>query len=111
MSYWFNNYVSEELYEERPEPVVFTSVLPDAINTHLRGYVHNIVDEVDGKKITCLKDMHDALNNPPDDAGEFVVIKLLEEGRPLVLERARIPTAQTRILRTYNVPEDHYLGE
>jgi len=107
----FSNFTSKEIYKERPEPVVFTSVLPDSINTYLRGYVHGIVDEVDGKKIGSMEELYQTLHNPPKDAGDFVVIKLIEQGRPLVLDRSLVAAAQERILRTYNVPADHYLGE
>ena len=110
VAYFFSNFTTDEIYRERPEPVVLTSVLPDAVNTHLREFTHNIVDEVDGRMITCLDDLYHALYHPDEKAGEFAEIKLVEEGRPLVLERERVKVARERILRIYDVPEDHYLG-
>jgi hypothetical protein len=45
------------------------------------------------------------------DAKEpFVVIKLLEKGRPLVLKRDLAEAAHPRIMQTYNITEDAYLG-
>lgn len=110
VNHYFGNFLTDEIYSERPEPVVLTSVLADAINTHLRRFAHSIVDEVNGRRITCLKDLHDALQDP-EQQNAFVEIRLVEEGRPLVLERARVQAAQMRILRAYGVPLDHYLGE
>ena len=107
---YFRNFTTDEIYLERPEPVVFTKVLPDSINTFHKGYIHNIVDEVNGVKITCLKDLHEALTNPKDDS-DFTVIKLVEQGRPLVLDRKRIPEAHARVMKTYGLPSDHFLGE
>ncbi len=49
-------------------------------------YQHSIVDEVNGVKIKTLKDLADALKKKEGD-GKFVVIKLLEKNRPLVLKR------------------------
>ena len=40
----------------------------------------------------------------------FVVIKLLEKGRPLVLKRDLAEAAHPRIMQTYNISEDAYLG-
>ena len=39
------------------------------------------------------------------------MIKLLEKGRPLVLKRALADEAHPRIMKTYNISEDSYLGD
>jgi hypothetical protein len=41
---------------------------------------------------------------------DFIVIKLLENDRPLVLKRALAEAAHPRIMQTYNISEDAYLG-
>lgn len=38
------------------------------------------------------------------------MIRLYDLERPLVLDRAEIPSAHERIMQRYGVPEDHYLG-
>lgn len=105
--YFFNYYVSEQLYDERPEIVILTSVLPDAINTHLRDFTNCIVEEVNGREIKSLRDVYDALHN--DAKGDYHVIKCLGNGRPLVLEVARVPEAQKRIMTQYAVSADHFI--
>jgi S1-C subfamily serine protease len=106
--YHFDSFATDEIYKERPEVVVLTTVLPDAINSYLGGFTQSIIDEIDGNKIKTLKDVHAALSSAK---GDFVVIKLLGNGRPIVLERARVEAAQKRIQEKYNVLRDHYLGE
>ncbi len=105
--YFFNYFVSENLYEEQPEIVVLTSVLPDAINTHLGKFRHNIVEEVNGRPIKSLRDVYEALND--GKKRDYHVIKCLGQGLPIVLDAARVEEAQGRILKQYNVPADHNL--
>lgn len=109
-SFVFDNYMSQKIYLERPEVVILTSILPDEVNTYLSGYQHSIVEEINGVKIKALKDVKDALAKK-DKNERFVVIKLLEKGRPLVLKRELAEAAHPRIMRTYSISADSYLGE
>jgi S1-C subfamily serine protease len=108
-SYLFDNYLTDKLYVERPEPVVLTSILADEVNTYLTPYAQSVVDEINGVKIKSLKDVKDALMKK-DAKADYVVIKLLEKGRPLVLKRDLAEAAHPRIMQTYNIPADSYLG-
>jgi hypothetical protein len=108
VNYWFDNFLTKELYKERPEPVILTNVLPDEVNSYLQGFQHSIVDEINGVKIKSLKDVADALKKKD---GEFVEINLLEKNRPLVLRRDLADQAHPRIMQTYQVSEDSYLGD
>jgi hypothetical protein len=107
VNYWFDNYLTKELYKERPEPVILTAVLPDEVNSYLQGYQHSIVDEINGLKIRALKDVADALKKKD---GQFVEIKLVDKHRTLVLRRDLADQAHPRIMQTYQVREDSYLG-
>lgn len=68
------------------------------------------MDEINGKKIRSLKDVHEALQNaaPP---GGFHVIRFLGEGRPMVIEASRVAAANQRVAEKYNVTEDHRIGD
>jgi hypothetical protein len=110
VNYVFDNYLNREIYKERPEVVVLTAVLPDQVNSYLAGYQHGIVDEVNGVKIKTLKDLDEAIKKKDGD-GKFVVIKLLEKNRPLVLKRELAEKAHAQIMQTYDVPKDSYLGQ
>lgn len=107
VNYVFDNFLTDKLYVERPEPVVLTNVLPDEVNTWLAPYAHSIVDEINGMKIKSLADVRTALAKK-DNA--FIEIHLLEKNRPLILKRDLAEAAQPRIMRNYNIQEDSYLG-
>ena len=106
--YHFDAYVNDEIYKERPEVIVLTSILPDAINSYFSAFSHSIIDEINGVKIKTLEDVHQALTKAD---GEFVVIKLFGNGRPIVIERSRVEAAQKRIQEKYNAIRAHYLGD
>ena len=108
--YTFNNYASDQIYKERPEVIILTTVLPDSINSQVQGFAKSIVDEINGTKIRTLQDVYDALN-VTDEEREFVTIKCLGQSRPIVFETNRVEAAQKRIIETYSVLKDHYLGD
>lgn len=104
----FDNYLSQKLYVERPEPVVLTNVLPDEVNTYLQGLYPALVDEINGVKIRTLADVKTALAKEDAKAG-YVVVRMVDQGRPLVLKRSLAEAAHPRIMRNYNITEDAYL--
>jgi S1-C subfamily serine protease len=105
IDYFFDYYISKEIYAERPEIVILTSILPDPLNTYLTDFREQIVDEINGKKMKTLRDVADALAGQ----SEFHVIKFVGAGRPLVLERAAVEAARERIKARYNVTEEQNL--
>ncbi len=109
--YWFNYFVSEKLYQERPQPVIFTTVLPDAINSEVGGYVDSVVEAVNGTEITDMKTMFSALQAAEQDDSPIITIKLLGEGRPVYLKKDRIQAANQRITQTYGIRESFYIAE
>ena len=110
VNYVFDNYMTKEIFKERPEVVILTTILPDEVNSYLQGYQHSIVDEVNGVKIKTLKDLSEALKKKEGD-GRFVTVKLLEKNRPLVLKRELADAAHPLIMKKYDVREDNYLGD
>lgn len=108
VNYVFDNFLTEKLYVERPEPVVLTSVLPDEVNTWITPYAHSIVDEINGVKIKSLKDVEAALAKKDKP---FIEIRLLDKNRPIVLKRELANAAHPRIMQTYNISADSYLGD
>ncbi|MDB6133992.1 MAG: 2-alkenal reductase [Verrucomicrobiales bacterium] len=105
--YYFNYYTQDELYKEMPEVVVLTSILPDSINTWLRDYTGQVVEEVNGVKVKSLKDVQSALAHGPE--GSHVVIKLAGESRPLALDKTLVSAAHARIRQKYRVSKDAYI--
>jgi S1-C subfamily serine protease len=109
VNYVFDNYLSLKLYEERPEVVILTNILADDVNSYIQPYQQNIVDEINGVKIKSLNDVKAALAKKGDKP-DFILLKLLEKGRPLVLKRSLAEEAHSRIMQTYKIPADSYLG-
>lgn len=109
--YIYSYFSRDELYLERPEPIVLTAVLPDSVNTHLQAYTKQIIDTINGQKILTLQDVYNALNSDVHEEGqkEYHVIRLLGEGRPLVMERSKAKDAHKRIMAKYNVGYDHFI--
>ncbi len=105
IEYFFEHFITKEIYEERPEIIILTSILADPLNTYLAEFREQIVDEINGKKIKTLKDVAAAFAEKP----EFYVIKFVGAGRPLVLERAAVEAARERIKARYNVTEEQNL--
>ncbi|MFT4546520.1 MAG: S1-C subfamily serine protease [Pseudoalteromonas tetraodonis] len=108
--YAFSNYASDQIYKERPEVIILTTVLPDSINSQVQGFAKSIVDEVNGKKVKTLRDVYEALN-VTDETREFITIKCVGQSRPIVFETSRVEAAHQRIMEKYNVIKDHHLSE
>ena len=105
--YFFDFFIADELYKDRPEVVVLSSILPDVINTYLSDARNGIVDSVNGVKINGLSDLAAELAKESD----YYVIKLLGEGRPIVFERKAVEAARERILARYNVRKEQNLSD
>ena len=107
VNYVFERYLTDKLYVERPEPVVLTSILPDQVNTWLTPYAQSLVDEINGVPIKTLDDVKTALARKDKP---FIEIRLHEKNRPLILRQDLAETAHPRIMQTYSIQEDSYLG-
>lgn len=107
--YYYNYYVINELFKERPQVIVLTQVLPDAINTYINDYAQTVVEEINGQKIRTLKDVVTALQKETE--GNHVVIKLEGEGRPIVLEKKLIAAAEARIRQKYAVENNVFIQD
>lgn len=103
--YHYTQFLTRSLYLERPEVVVIGRILPDAANTYLEAYRHGIVDTVNGRRIGTLEDLAAALALPVADHE----IRLLHNGRPLIVPAAAAAEAQARILEAYGIREAAYL--
>lgn len=105
LRYFFDYYVTDHLYRDHPEVVVLSDVLNDPVNTYATPYRGSIVERINGKPIHSLQDVATAFEEP----GEFHVIQLLGEGRPIVLDRSRLNEAAARIRDRYRVTIDKNL--
>ena len=105
--FMYNYFLADEFYKEHPEVIVLSDVLPDSVNTYVSGFRGAIVEEINGTKIKTLDDMAGAFAKPVP----LYVIKLMGEGRPIVMERAGVQAARERIKTRYNVRNEQNLSE
>jgi S1-C subfamily serine protease len=107
LRHFFDFFVLEQIYLEHPEVIVLTNILPDPINTYLAPYRGGIVDEINGKKIHTLEDVSKVFAETSDQ----LVINMIGDGPPLVLDPKQVEAARDRIKRRYNVLQEQNLSE
>src|SRR5215469_114875 len=105
--HFFEYFVLDQLYLQHPDVIVLSNILPDPINTYLAPYRGGIVDEVNGKKIRTLDELANAFAESP----ERLVIRMIGDGPPLVLNRSQVEGARERIKTCYNVLKEQNLEE
>jgi S1-C subfamily serine protease len=107
LRHFFDFYVIDQLYLEHPDVIVLTNILPDPINTYLSAYRGGIVEEINGKKIRTLDELAQAFAQP----GDRLVINMIGDGPPLVLDPKQVEEARERIKMRYNVVREENLQE
>src|SRR5881392_1150843 len=105
--HFFEYFILEQIYLQHPDVIVLTNILPDPINTYLAPYRGGIVDEINGKKIRTLDELAKAFAESTDR----LVIRMIGDGPPLVLDRKQVEAARERIMTRYNVLKDQNLEE
>ncbi len=105
--YFYDFYIADELYKERPEVVVVSSILADPLNSYLDFAQFGIVDKVNGVKIQTLQQFYDEVHKKAED----YVIDLLGNARPIVLERQAVEGARERIKSRYNITREANLED
>ncbi len=105
--YFYDSFVDRAIFLQHPEVIVLSQVLPDPINTYLEEFRNSIVSEVNGHPIKRLEDLAAAFAEPSD----YYVIKCIGDGRPIVLERAKVEAARQRIKTVYNVVSESNLDQ
>jgi len=100
-------YVSENIFKEREDVVIMTTVLNDPVNEKLSGFAGNAVESINGVKIKNLQQAHELLN--PKELPEFFEIRLDGVSRPLILPGKGIDAVNKRIEQTYGISSPSYL--
>jgi hypothetical protein len=107
VQYYYARFVDDELYKDRDETIVLTSLLPDPINTYLDEFREGIVKSVNGKPIRNIKELAAAF----DEKTEQLLVEFEGIGRPLVLNTAEVEAARDRIRKRYNVQRESFLED
>jgi len=107
LRHFFDFFVSDQIYLEHPEVIVLTNILPDPINTYLAPYRYAVVNEINGKKIRTLEELAGAFS----EASDRLVVRMIGDGPPLVLDPKQVDAARERIKTRYNVFSEQNLEE
>ncbi|HXX42768.1 MAG TPA: PDZ domain-containing protein, partial [Chthoniobacterales bacterium] len=105
--HFFDYYVLEQIYLQHPDVIVLTNILPDPSNTYLAPYRGAIVDEINGEKVRTLDDLAKMFSA----ASDRVVVRMIGDGPPLVLDPKQVEAARARIKTRYNVVREQNLEE
>ena len=107
---WYHSAPNEllSIYESgirtrgRKEVVVLQKVLADRVNQGYHALESKVVERVDGKKISCLRELVDRVESGD---GEFVSFDTAD-GRRVVVDRALVAKRKRTIMRRFGVPAD-----
>ena len=101
--YYYNN---EEPTKERPAVVFLSLVLADLYNLGYQDSRFLVVDKVNGRKVTRLPELREALQSPTNGCHliEFVKGDSLQR---LMIEASETEAATQRVLQRYGIAKDH----
>ena len=87
---------------ERKQVIVLINVLADEVNMGYHNMMYQVISEVNGKKISDMNDLVEALEQNRD---EYHTIKD-EEGYKIVLDRKKADSRTPEVLKRYKISSD-----
>lgn len=105
--FYYDSFLSDQLYKEHPEVIVLSAILPDPINAYLEEFKNGILEKINGRKIRNLEEASEAFAQP----AEHYVIEMVGTNRPIVLEAKQVEEARSRIVNRYRVIREQNLEE
>ena len=104
---FFDLYASFEPESQKVRDlIVLLKRLPDAVNAYVTENMLGIVEAVDGKNITTLTEVIEAIEGGKN---EFLVIKFIGSHEPVVLSRQAAAERNRTILDKYGIVPDRWL--
>lgn len=103
-------YTNQHPTPERPALVTLSQVLPDMYNLGYQDLKYLVVDQVNGRKISCLQDIREALKHPGDG---FHTIQFVRSDslRRLVLAAEDQEAATKRVLARYGIAKEYFFAQ
>lgn len=103
-------YTMQHATPERPALVVLSQVLPDLYNLGYQDLKYLVLDEVNGKKISRLPELREALRHPVNG---FHTIQFMQSDslRRMVLAADDQESATKRVLARYGIPKEFFFAE
>jgi hypothetical protein len=101
-------YETGKVKPDRKERVVLSEVLPDKINLGYEMLHNEVIDQVNGRKISEISDLYDALKSPVNG---FDIFKFAsgETTEAVVLDASEVDAANQAIMTKFHILEDHVL--
>jgi len=87
---------------DRKQLVILTKVLADEINLGYHDIDNIIIERINGKKISSIRDVIDAFEN---NKGLYHIIED-DTGKKIILRKDRVDSFSNRILQTYHINSD-----
>ena len=103
------NFLPKGIFKERPEVVALTRVESDAVTASVAGFSGTVVNTINGEEVRDLAHAYELLYQT--EQPEFTVIECEDRGRPIVIPSAKVPSVNSRLMQTNNIPATHYLGQ
>jgi hypothetical protein len=101
-------YDTDKVTPERPQRVVLSQVLPNAVNIGYEGLRNSVLDQINGIKIKQIADIATALKSPVNGFDVFT-FETGESVQEAVLDASDLDHANTEIMDLYHIPADHVL--
>ena len=105
LRYYFDQFISQNIYRERQEIVVLSNVLADPVNAYAADFRYDIVDKINDQKIQRIDDVAEAFKKPSD----YYVIEMVETGRRWCSNARRWRKRSERIRARYRVTAEENL--
>jgi len=88
--------------DDRKQLIILTKVLADEINLGYHDIDNIIINKVNGKKISDMKDLINSFENNKD------IYHIIEDdtGKKIILRKDKVDKFSGRILNTYHIPSD-----
>lgn len=103
----FDHFLADQLFTERDEIVILSSILEDPVNSYANSYLHSIIEKVNAQPIRNLQDLATAFGTKADR----YVLEFMGGSRPFVLESAAVDAARERILSNYGVRKEAHIAK
>lgn len=97
-----NYYQNGVRTEDRKELVLLTKVLADEVNLGYHDIDNVIIEKVNGKKISGIKDLVEAIEN---NTGIYHILED-DTGKKIILKKEKVDKYSSRILQTYRIESD-----
>jgi hypothetical protein len=101
----FAQFRLEEPSPDRPGVVILSSVLPENFNLGYFDLQQLVLERVNGRRVSWLRDLQEALAKPQGDFHVFEFLKG-ESLQRLVLDAKRLEAATQRVLDRYGIESD-----